>query len=380
MHRKKILSGFILATFIFTFSVGCGNKHADGSDSNQSAADSSKIAEAQQPKKEFVTFALTGDMMLGTDFPETPKGAYLPADSGKHIMDEFREITQRVDIAAGNLEGALGRGGKPKTCHTPSLCFTFRMPSYFKHRLKEAGFDYMNMANNHMADFGKKGLETGMEELKSVGIAYGGVKNDAPYAIIERDGLKIGLTGFSTSELCPSVLKLDELTEILKEMRPKCDIIVVSMHAGAEGSAYTSVPRKAEVFHSWPRGDVYKFAHTAIDNGADIVWGHGPHVLRGAETYKDRLILYSLGNFCTPYRMGLSGLTGQAALAEVKVDREGKFVNGKIHSYIQQKGKGPIKDSNNASAKQIKRLSEKDFPESPLKVSETGELTLPSAQ
>lgn len=233
----------------------------------------------------------------------------------------------------------------------------------------------MNMANNHMADFGKEGVLAGMKELESVDIAHGGVKGDLPYTIIDKEGVKIGFTGFSTTELCPSVLDIEGMKSILAEMRPKCDIIVVSMHAGGEGSGFTHVPRKDEIFHSWPRGDVYKFAHTAIDNGADIVWGHGPHVLRGAEVYNDRLILYSLGNFCTPYRMGIAGLTGQAAIAEIKTDREGRFIDGKIHSYIQKRGKGPVKDEANTSARQIKKLSEADFPESQLNISETGDLT-----
>lgn len=369
-----IFKGLIIA-LISPVLCGCHSGNTNSQENSAQKADTSAPLDTLVQEKEFITFALTGDMMMGTDYPETPKGAYLPVDSGRHLLDDCREITQRVDVAAGQLEGVLGHGGTPKICNNPSLCFTFRMPGYYKHRLAEAGFDYMNLANNHMADFGKGGLESSMKELESVGIAYGGVKKHAPYAIIERDGLKIGLTGFSTSELCPSVLSIDELKSILAEMRPKCDIIVVSMHAGAEGSAYAHVPRKEEIFHSWPRGDVYKFAHTAIDNGADIVWGHGPHVLRGAEVYKDRLILYSLGNFCTPYRMGIVGPTGQAALAEVKVDRKGKFVDGKIHSYIQQRGKGPVSDPNNASAKQIKSLSEADFSESPLKISNSGELT-----
>lgn len=366
-----LISGLFLTGMI----VSCSSsvKSSDDTSPKDSAlsSDSSKSIK----KSETLTLALTGDMMMGTDFPETPPGAYLPSDSGKHIMKDFEKITRRVDIAAGNLEGALGRAGKPKKCYNPSLCFTFRMPAYFKYRLKEAGFDYMNMANNHMGDFGKEGLLNGLKELESVDIAGGGIKGERPYAILERNGLKVGFCGFSTNDFCPKVTNTKELKEILAEMRPKCDIIVVSMHAGAEGSAYTHVPRKDEIFHGWPRGNVYDFAHTAIDNGADVVWGHGPHVLRGAEVYNDRLILYSLGNFCTPYRMGLSGSTAQAALAEVKVDSEGKFLDGTIHSYIQKRGAGPLIDSNHASARQIKKLSEEDFPESPLRISSEGALT-----
>lgn len=352
------------------------NANADTSD-GASRLDSSSVTtsdDASTPKAKSLTFALTGDMMLGTNYPESPKGAFLPADSGKQLLKDCIDIIRNADVAAGNLEGVLGMGGKAKACNNPSLCFTFRMPEYMADRLVEAGFDYMNLANNHMGDFGVGGLQASMNNLKKAGIAFGGVKNDAPYAIIERNGLKIGFTGFSTHSLCPSVHDYNALKNILAEMRPKCDIIVVSMHAGGEGKAYTHVPKKAETFHGWQRGDVYKFAHTAIDNGADIVWGQGPHVMRGAELYNDRLILYSLGNFCTPYKFGLSGISGQSCLAEITVDAEGKFEGGKLHSYLQGRGTGPRTDAANGAAKQIRSLSNADFPSSPLKIEDDGTL------
>lgn len=322
-----------------------------------------------------ITFALAGDMMLGTDFPDDSRGAFLPADSGRRLLRDCSDVFGSVDIAAGNLEGALGKGGKAKNCTNPELCYTFRMPSYMADRLAEAGIDYMNLANNHMGDFGAGGLQSSMRELKRVGIACAGVRKEAPFSIVERNGLKVGFTGFSTHSLCPSVHDYEELKRILAQMRDSCDIIVVSLHAGGEGKGYTRVPRAKETFHGWQRGDVYKFAHTAVDNGADIVWGHGPHVMRGAELYNDRLILYSLGNFCTPYKVSLSGISGQACVAEVITDREGRFAGGKLHSYLQSRGNGPRKDDSDSAAGQIKRLSELDFPESPLKISADGTLS-----
>lgn len=375
MHLKQtIMKQIIITLLIFlTFLGSCSKEKTRQRDNDTVIADSSSVADKKKAQK--LTFALTGDMMLGTDFPETSNGAFLPVDSGRHLLKDCMDIFRNADVVAGNLEGVLGHGGTPKPCKNPSLCFTFRMPEYLSRCLVDAGFDYMNLANNHIGDFGQGGIEASMASLKKAGIAFGGVKKEAPYTIIEKNGLKVGFTGFSTHEFCPSVLDYDALTSILAEMRPKCDIIVVSMHAGGEGTSYMHVLRKEESFHNWPRGDVHKFAHMAIDNGADIVWGHGPHVLRGSEVYNDRLILYSLGNFCTPLKMGLAGATGQACLAEVTVDAEGKFLEGKLNSYIQQKGIGPRLDPDNASAKLIKRLSEEDFPESPLKISPEGRLS-----
>lgn len=362
----------LLLPLLTALCIACSGSESRTADSDTSAASTAADSVAKPQK---ISFAFTGDMMLGTDFPDNSKGQYLPADSGRNLLVDALDVLQRVDLACGNLEGVLGKANNPKHCNNPSLCFTFRMPEYMADRLKEAGFDYMNLANNHMADFHKEGLQTSFDNLKRVGIPSAGATDIAPYTVVDHNGLKVGFTGFSTSTECPSIHDYDQLRSILAEMRPKCDIIVVAIHAGGEGAGYTHVPRKAEVFHGWPRGDVYKFAHTAIDNGADIIWGHGPHVVRAAEVYKDRLILYSLGNFCTPYRMGISGLGGQAALAEINVDNQGRFLDGQIHSFIQQRGLGPRADSNNAVARQMRALTEADFPDTGADISPTGRIT-----
>lgn len=370
----KRLNLLLLPLIIFCSCVG----KTSGSHSEKATRSNGDTITAPA-KPESVTFALTGDMMLGTDYPEESRGAYLPVDSGRHLLDDCRDIFRRVDFACGNLEGVLGHAGQPKPCYNPSLCFTFRMPEYLVNPLVDAGFDYMNLANNHAGDFGSGGTQSSYEVLKKAGISSGGITKLAPCAIVERNGVKVGFTGFTTlEEFCPSVHDYSQLRQLIDSLKPQCDIIVVAMHAGAEGSAYTHVPRKKEIFHGWPRGNVYEFAHKAIDMGADIVWGHGPHVLRGAELYKDRLILYSLGNFCTPLRMGIAGATGEAAVAEVCVGIDGKFQEGKIHSYIQQRGRGPVADPKSTSARRIKSLSETDFPESPLRISYDGNLTVDS--
>ncbi|MDE6271831.1 MAG: CapA family protein [Muribaculaceae bacterium] len=367
---RHLLLPFIVSLIL----SACHNGRADN-DRSDSSSDSTPDSIALRPTRaETLTLALAGDMMLGTDFPDESRGAYLPVDSGMHLLDDCRDIFRRVDLACGNLEGVLGHAGKPKPCYNPSLCFTFRMPEYLVRPLVDAGFDYMNLANNHAGDFGRDGAKSSLKVLTDNGISAAGLLEEAPYAIVEKNGVKVGFTGFTTLELCPSVNDYADLERIIGEMRPKCDVIVVSMHAGGEGSAYSHVTREKEVYHGWPRGNVHEFAHKAIDLGADIIWGHGPHVLRGAEVYKDRLILYSLGNFCTPMKMGIVGATGQAAIAEVTIDSDGRFRTGQLHSFIQQRGRGPVADKTNASARQIKALSEKDFPESALELTAEGKM------
>ena len=122
---------------------------------------------------------------------------------------------------------------------------------------------------------------------------------------------------------------------------------------------------------------MHRFAHFCIDNGADLVIGHGPHVPRAVELYKGHFIAYSLGNFCTPYKVNLAGVSGQAALLELKVNtKEGKFESGKIYSYLQSSGVGPRTDSNNNVAKTIRSLTNQDIPEAGVNISDNGEITI----
>ena len=93
---------------------------------------------------------------------------------------------------------------------------------------------------------------------------------------------------------------------------------------------FSMYPRAMEVFHGENRGDVYHFAHTMIDNGADVVFGHGPHVTRAIEVYRDRFISYSMGNFCTYGRINLAGPNGLAPIVKINVDTTGRFLSGRI--------------------------------------------------
>ncbi len=332
--------------------------------------------ESASPKSGTLTFSFVGDVMPGTTYPETPKGQYLPANGGRNLFDDAREYLQRADLAFGNLEGAMADVGTPgKKCSNPTTCYIFRIPTSMAQVLADEGFDLMNMANNHAHDFGTAGINSSIKSLEDVGIKTAGIKDIMPTAIVEKNGLKIGLIGFSTSGRGLPANQYEAAKALIRDLSKKVDITVVSLHAGAEGLGFDHVPKKEETFLNENRGDVYKFAHNAIDAGADIVWGHGPHVPRGMELYKDKLIMYSLGNFCTPHRMKLAAETGLAPLVEVKVDANGNFIDGEIHSFRQQKGVGPRADASNEAARKIKSLSASDFPNSPLQISSDGKLS-----
>jgi hypothetical protein len=155
-----------------------------------------------------------------------------------------------------------------------------------------------------------------------------------------------------------------------------CDIVIVSHHGGAEGSAATRVTRNDEWFGGGPRGNVYEFSHLCVDAGADLVFGHGPHVVRAMELYKGKLIAYSLGNFCTPYKMNIKGRCGYAPILRVRMTSEGEFLGGDIVAARQTTRTGPKLDPQKLVVKEIQNLSLLDFPESDLLISDEGELSV----
>ena len=130
--------------------------------------------------------------------------------------------------------------------------------------------------------------------------------------------------------------------------------MIVSFHGGAEGAANANVPQRTEIFFGERRGNLPLFAKTVIDAGADLVLGHGPHVLRGMEVYKDRLIAYSLGNFATYGWFQLAGATAETMVLEVNIDAEGKFVDGKINPFVLRDRGILTEDKTNSAIKTIK--------------------------
>ena len=318
-----------------------------------------------------LTIAMTGDIMMGTTFPSTQ----LPPNDGRDIFMDTKEITSRADLAVGNLEGTLCDGGTTKKKPGPN-CYAFRTPTKFGPRLTEAGYDFLSMANNHANDFGQFGIESTEKTLDELGIKYTGIKGRVRTAIVERNGVKYGLCAFGQNTYTVHHNDLNTVKAILDELRPQCDILVVSFHGGAEGRTHTHLPQGHEFFLGEDRGDLRTFAHFAIDNGADVVYGHGPHVVRCMEVYNGRFIAYSLGNFCTPYGMNLTGVTGYAPVVEIKIAADGRFLEGQIHSFIQQKGKGPRTDTTNTVAREIRNLTLSDIKGSPITISETGHIGL----
>lgn len=312
-------------------------------------------------KKDVISIIGVGDIMIGTNFPNT---SYLPADSGKYMLAGVKNILINADLTFGNQEGViLNEGGTQKNCSNPDVCYIFRSPEYLAQRYVEAGIDLMSLANNHAGDFGDEGRRNTMKVLDSLGIHHAGQLTH-PFKIFEKDNITYGFAAFSPNYGTQSINNIPEAVAIIQHLDSLTDIVIVSFHGGAEGKAFQHVTRETETFYGENRGNVYKFSHTLIDAGADVIFGHGPHVARAVEVYKNRFISYSLGNFATYGRFNLSGESGLAPIAKIKVSNKGEFIEGKIISAIQRNGGIPEIDENNRAALKIKELTEIDFPES----------------
>ena len=324
------------------------------------------------PGDTLITVIAVGDMMLGTNFPDA---SHLPPN-GANLLDPVKDILRNADLTFGNLEGTvLNSGGDVKKCGDPSKCYAFRQPEFVIDHLKDAGFDLLSIANNHMGDFGEAGRINTQKVLKEKGIKFAGLET-CPWDTIHVKGLVVGMTAFAPNSACLKLNDYEQAKRIVKELNAICDIVIVSFHGGAEGSSKTHVTRQKELFIGEDRGNVYEFARVVIDAGADMVLGHGPHVTRSMDIYKGKFITYSMGNFATYSRFNLSGVSGIAPIYKLYVTRRGEFVKGEIVSIEQLGEGGPTIDANSRALKAIELLCRQDFPEVKWEIGADGKFRL----
>lgn len=332
-----------------------------------SVANFAQTTDSVQIKKTIKLVAV-GDIMMGTNFPND---SYLPNENTR-LLAPVDSILKSGDVTFGNLEGTLlNEGGDLKHCDDWTKCYAFRQPEYFADQLKDAGFDLLSVANNHMGDFGNTGRKNTLKVLEDRGFTYAGQLLQ-PWDTLRVDGVLIGFTAFAPNSECLRINDYDTAKEVVKMLDSISDIVVVSFHGGAEGATKTHITRKNEIFYGENRGNVYEFARMVIDNGADVVLGHGPHVTRAIDSYKGKFITYSMGNFCTYHRFNLKGVNGLAPIFELNLDLNGDFIDGKITSIKQTGEGGPQLDANNGAQKQIKMLTNTDLPELKLEIATDG--------
>ena len=306
-----------------------------------------------------------GDIMLGS---VTPK-EILPSGNGSEFVKSAAHLLYGADIVFGNLEGSfITDKMEPKKCKEASrkreTCYEFGMPDYLAVSLKKLGFNVMNQDNNHSEDYGFEGYLFTQEKLNELNIKFMPKKGLTEFNI---NNVRISIAAFGYSENSHNISDLEHAKNVINNLDDKYDIIIVSFHGGAEGRDALHTKDTTETYLGENRGNVIAFAHTVIDAGADMVIGHGPHVLRAMEVYKNKLIAYSLGNFLTYGNMNISGINGVNVILHAELENStGDFIRGKLIS-IQQVGNGiPALDESNEGFLLIKNLTSEDIPKSHL--------------
>ncbi len=310
-----------------------------------------------------------GDMMLGTSVPE----GVLPPDDGKHLLDDVAPLLQDADVTFGNFEGPLCDTGTSAKCRKGGNCFAFRTPTHYAAYFKAAGIDLGSTATNHSGDFGEACRRETEAALDGQGIVWSGPPGSIGTTTVK--GKKLALLAFHTSGATNDVNDLATAKKLVTQAAATHDLVIVSFHGGAEGLGADRVKDGAEKYLGENRGDLKAFTHGVIDAGADVVIGHGPHLLRAMELYQGHLIAYSLGNFATYGRFSLGGALGVSVILEVELADDGRFVTGRLLS-TKQDGKGvPMRDETKRGQKAIAELSARDFPKTGVKVSDEGVLS-----
>jgi len=378
------LTRFLLLTLVSVIFVACANSPdvvSPASDSNDRAGQAATApvvetesgqkdrSETAQPlsEREQLHIIAVGDVMLGTDFPEN----HLPPDEGKHLLTGVSSILVDADVTFGNYEGTLLVGGEPaKQCRDPKRCYLFRTPPDYVSNLVNAGFDVMSLANNHTRDFGEQGRTASMAALAASGILHSGLEGDI--ARWQVKGYQLAMIAFAPFRGANNPLDVELAAQLVRDVKLESDLVLISMHMGAEGEQATRIPFSEEYFHGENRGDVVRFSRAMIDAGASLVLGHGPHVPRAIELYQGHLIAYSLGNFCTYYGINVRGLNGLAPILSVKLAADGRFASGQIISAEQIRPNGPTLDPGHRAARLIAELTALDFPQTRLEISADG--------
>lgn len=372
VRSHSVLAGFLtgflttapiaLAAVIIIVLAGLG-----GADTTRGATSAGPRPSAPRPDAT-VSLAWAGDI--------TPGSVYgtLPGD-GRSLFGGVRGRLAGHDLTLGNLEGTIGDTGAPKCGLGVLNCYAFRAPPRSARGLRWAGFDVLNLANNHSLDYGPEAQLSTLEALERADVAPAGLPDRVQ--VVRRRGVRIAVVGFSTYRWTTSMLDRVAVGRLVRRAARLGDIVVVLMHAGAEGSDRSITPRGPEDYLGEQRGDVRAFARQAIDAGADVVLGSGPHVLRGMEVYRDRLVAYSLGNFAGVRNFSTAGDLRLSALLSFRLTRKGAFRSGYLHSLVLDASGRPAVDPASAANAFMRRASERDFPRTAVRVRASGKLLPP---
>jgi poly-gamma-glutamate capsule biosynthesis protein CapA/YwtB (metallophosphatase superfamily) len=318
-----------------------------------------------------VTLSGVGDVIMGTG-PSS-----LPPRDGQGYFDDVAS-SLKSDLVMGNLEQALSDDTGHRKCNASSTgCFAFHLPPRYSNVLKAGGFDLVNLANNHTMDMGTGGLTSTHNALDAAGVHYTGAPGQI--TVTEAAGVKVAVIGVAPYPWCQSLTDIASSAALVRQATTMADLVVIQMQAGAEGVDKNHVHPGTETFLSENRGDVIKFSHAMIDAGADIVIGHGPHVMRGMQFYKGHLIAFSLGNFTGYKTLKATGYLGVSGILKVTLTADGRWVSGTLIATDMVKGGLPALDPNKRALSFVRGLSQGDFGAAAAHIASDGTITPPTS-
>lgn len=299
----------------------------------------------------------------------------LPRGGPLRVFSGVRGILRGGDITTGNLEGTLGSGGPSKCSSNGGDCFAFQAPAGYARAFARAGFDLFNLANNHSRDFGDSGIRQTLRALSGAKLRHTGLAGEI--RVVPVNGARVAFLGFAPYPWASPLTDIPAAARMIRMAASRAPIVVVFIHAGSEGAGSVHVPHGTEHAFGEHRGETRRFAHVAIRSGADAVLGSGPHVLRGMECYRRRLIAYSLGNFVGYRTLSTSGVLSLSGVLRAQFGGEGKLVGGRLFPVRLARPGVPRRDPSGASVALVRRLSRADFGRRACRISRDGSLALP---
>ena len=308
-----------------------------------------------------ITVAFAGDIaLLGSP----------PSSLFAHVRGQLR----RADDAIGNLEGTLSSGGGSKCKAGSTSCYAFQAPPRSAGLLRVAGFDDLNVANNHAFDYGASGQQQTLRALAHYRLRWSGRPNQI--TVLHSHGVRVAILGFAPYPWAQSLLDTHAAQALVRQAAARADVVVAVLHAGAEGTHHQHVPHGTEHYLGENRGDERRFSHALVYAGADLVLASGPHVLRGLQLFHDKLIAYSLGNFATcSQALSMDGVLSHSGILVVTLDADGGPVSGRLLP-VQIVGGEPRRVQGGGILRKVNALSHSDFGGSAVLVAKNDALQL----
>jgi hypothetical protein len=329
-----------------------------------------------------------GDVTLGTNLDTTwvftasarlgrRVAAFPDPDS---LLAPLAPLVADADVLMLNVESAIGRGpvSRQKCAPGSTACFAFRSEpaaAAALRRLAGAAPLVGNVANNHARDAGVDGWYATMRHLRDAGARVTGADTLAT-PVPTAWGDTVAFLGFSPWT-GPDSRNTAAVRRHVARAAARWRYVVVSVHLGAEGRGAQHTYNAPEVFLGEDRGNPVAFAHAAVDAGASVVFGHGPHVLRAAEWYGRGLIFYSLGNLLTYGPFTLADPLNRGAIACADLDAAGGVAYAELRP-TRQTPPGIVRpDSSGTASALVHALGGEDFPFTSARVSTNGVLVRP---